>query len=86
MSAYAKYANDAQEQFFAGLSQLSAAQEQILNAVKEGRPVTQELPTPAEVITNAYAFTGRLLDFQKEAALRWVNTVGEVAATAKPAI
>ena len=84
MSAYAKYANDAQDQIFSGLRQLATAQEQILNAAREGRPVTEELPTPAEVVTNAYNFTARLIDFQKENTLRWVNAFTATASKAQP--
>ena len=69
MTAYAKFANDAQEQLFAGLNQLASAQEQLWTAAKAGK-LQEELPTPAEVVENAYGFAGRLLDFQKSYALR----------------
>ena len=82
MSAYATYARHAQEQIFAGLNELANAQEQLLNAVKEGRPVASELPTPSEVIENAYGFTGRLLDFQKDYALRLAGVFTPSAASA----
>ncbi|MBV9121042.1 MAG: hypothetical protein JOZ39_10065 [Chloroflexi bacterium] len=82
MSAYASYARQAQEQLFAGLSQLATAQEQILNAAKEGRPVIAELPTPVEFIENSFGFAARALDFQKEYALRWANLLAPKAPAA----
>jgi hypothetical protein len=64
---YTKVAQEAQEQT---LSAIRQAQDASLKIASVGWEQAEQLPTPAQAIESAFDFAGRVLELQKQYALR----------------
>ncbi len=71
---YRKLLNQGQETVFEAAREWTRIQERALSDFRAaGAAAVDRLPAPAEVIEANYDFATRLLELQKESALRWVD-------------
>lgn len=81
MAEYTKYVEEAQAQALSTFDQFAKSQEAVLNAFKEAAAAVQEeIPTPFELVENSFAFTTRVLDFEKRYTLKLLEALTPVKA------
>jgi hypothetical protein len=82
MADYTKNITQAQEQAFQAAKLLAKAQDQALATFKEvqGKFLPDQLPTATQAVEASYAVATNILQFQKEATLRWIETMTTVRA------
>jgi hypothetical protein len=80
MADYAKTITQAQEQTLQAAKLLAKAQDQALATFKDvqGKFLPDQLPTATEAVEATYAIAANMLQFQKEATLRWIDTLTTV--------
>jgi hypothetical protein len=78
--SYAKLAAEAQDQTLKAIEQAQDASMKLVSAAWEQ---SQHLPTPAQAIESAFDFAGRVLELQKQYALRLAGAAPSAKAAAQ---
>jgi hypothetical protein len=80
MADYAKTITQAQEQTLQAAKLLAKAQDQALATFKDvqGKFLPDQMPTATDAVEATYTIAANILQFQKEATLRWIDTMTTV--------